>query len=39
MDFNLTNEEIKFLKYFHKKVKDRRIADRVKCVVVLVLMI
>ena len=35
MDFQLTDEEIKFLKSFHKKVKDRRIADRVKCVVAL----
>ncbi|PCG20109.1 hypothetical protein KQ44_08820 [Brachyspira sp. G79] len=24
------------MKYFHKKVKDRRIADRVKCVIALV---
>ena len=35
MDFNLTDEEIKFLKAFHKKVKDRKIADKVKCVVAL----
>ncbi len=35
MDFNLTDEEIKFLKSFHKKVKDRKIADKVKCVVAL----
>ncbi|WP_096737071.1 hypothetical protein [Brachyspira sp. G79] len=36
MCFHLTDEEIKLLKYFHKKVKDRRIADRVKCVIALV---
>ena len=35
MDFNLTDEEIKFLKAFYKTVKDRKIADKVKCVVAL----
>ncbi|KLI27011.1 helix-turn-helix domain-containing protein [Brachyspira hyodysenteriae] len=35
MDFSLTDEEIKFLKAFHKKVKDRKIDDKVKCVVAL----
>ena len=35
MDFYLTDEEIKLLKAFHKTVKDRKIADKVKCVVAL----
>ena len=35
MNFYLTDEEIKLLKAFHKKVKDRKIADKVKCVVAL----
>ena len=35
MNFYLTDEEIKLLKAFHKTVKDRKIADKVKCVVAL----
>lgn len=35
MNFKLEQDEIKTLEALHKKIKDKRIADRIKCVVAL----